>query len=96
MTGAEFRKMVGGLREESFNGQKRMVINDVHAFREIVKELRVLARATAMDKYILVTGLRNEVNTVAVTGGHGHDLMALQKANVGFAFGVNGTDLTKD
>lgn len=96
MTGAEFRKHFGGLREEMVGGVKREVINDVHAFRDIVKELRVLARSTPMDKYILVTGLRNEGNVVAVTGDGTNDAAALKKANVGFAMGKAGTEVAKE
>jgi magnesium-transporting ATPase (P-type) len=58
MTGAEFRQKVGGLRKENVNGKERDAIKDIQNFREIVKELRVLARSTPMDKYILTTGLR--------------------------------------
>ncbi len=46
MLGKDFREKVGGLRKEMVNGEEREVINDVQAFREIVKELRVLARST--------------------------------------------------
>jgi Ca2+ transporting ATPase len=58
MTGVEFRKHFGGLRKDIIDGEEKEVINDIHAFREIVKELRVLARSTPMDKYILCLGLK--------------------------------------
>jgi Ca2+ transporting ATPase len=58
--------------------------------------LRVLARSTPMDKYILVTGLRNEGNIVAVTGDGTNDAAALKKANVGFAMGKAGTEVAKE
>ena len=58
MTGVEFRKHFGGLREEIEGCERKEVVNDLHAFREIVKELKVLARSTPMDKYILTTGLK--------------------------------------
>lgn len=96
MTGAEFRKHVGGLREEMIGGEKREVIGDVHAFRDIVKELRVLARSTPLDKYILATGLRNEGNVVAVTGDGTNDAAALKRADVGFAMGKAGTEVAKE
>ena len=96
MTGAEFRKHVGGLREEMVGGEKREVIGDVHAFRDIVKELRVLARSTPLDKYILATGLRNEGNVVAVTGDGTNDAAALKRADVGFAMGKAGTEVAKE
>lgn len=96
MTGVEFRKHFGGLKEEIVGGEKREVIANVHAFREIIKELRVLARSTPMDKYILVTGLRNVGNVVAVTGDGTNDAAALKKANVGFAMGIQGTEVAKE
>jgi magnesium-transporting ATPase (P-type) len=96
MTGADFRKHFGGLREEIINGEKKEVINDIHAFREIVRELKVLARSTPMDKYILTTGLKNEGNVVAVTGDGTNDAAALKKANVGFAMGKAGTEVAKE
>lgn len=58
MTGVDFRKHFGGLRIDVIDGEEKEVINDIHAFREIVKELKVLARSTPMDKYILTLGLR--------------------------------------
>jgi len=91
MLGKDFREKVGGLRKELVNGEEREVINDVQAFREIVKELRVLARSTPQDKYILATGLRNEGSVVAVTGD---DEAALKRANVGFAMGKTGTQVS--
>ena len=96
MTGADFRKHFGGLKEEIIGGEKRETIANVHAFREIIKELRVLARSTPMDKYILVTGLKNEGNVVAVTGDGTNDAPALKKANVGFAMGRTGTEVAKE
>ena len=37
-------------------------------FRKVAKQLRVLARSSPEDKYLLVTGLRDMGNVVAVTG----------------------------
>lgn len=95
MTGAEFRKEIGGLKTTSIDGKKEVIINK-HAFWQIVKELRVLARSTPLDKYILVTGLKNEGNIVAVTGDGTNDAAALKKANVGFAMGITGTEIAKE
>lgn len=96
MTGADFRRLVGGLREEVIGGEKKEVINNVHAFRDIMKELRVLARSTPYDKYLLVTGLKNEGNVVAVTGDHLDDVPALEKANVGLSMGKIGSEIAKE
>ncbi len=96
MVGSDFRRHTGGLREEIIGGEKREVINDVHAFRDIVKELRVLARCTPMDKYILAIGLQNEGNVVAVTGSSPNDVPCLIKADVGFSLGLEGSESTKE
>lgn len=96
MTGAEFRGLVGELKKDIVNGEVKEVIPNLHAFRDIAKELRVLARSTPLDKYILVTGLRNEGNVVAVTGDGTNDAPALKKANVGFAMGKAGTEVAKE
>ncbi|KAK0051870.1 PMCA2 [Biomphalaria pfeifferi] len=63
--------------------------------------LRVLARSSPQDKYILVKGIiDSKVGTtrqvVAVTGDGTNDGPALKKADVGFAMGISGTDVAKE
>jgi len=97
MTGPDFRREVGGLREEvGADGRKKEVIVNPIQFREIVKELRVLARSTPHDKYVLTVGLKNEGNVVAVTGDGTNDAAALRHANIGFAMGKAGTEVAKE
>lgn len=62
----------------------------------ITKDLKVLARASPEDKYILVTGLIELENVVAVTGDGTNDAPALRKADVGFAMGLTGSDIAKE
>lgn len=64
-------------------------------FRKIRENLRVLARSRPEDKYLLVTGLRECEDVVAVTGDGTNDAPALKKADVGFAMGITGTDVAQ-
>ena len=60
-------------------------------FKTIAKELRVLARSSPEDKYLLATGLKALGHVVAMTGDGGNDAPALKKADIGFAMGIAGT-----
>ncbi len=64
-------------------------------------KLRVLARSSPQDKYVLVNGIvESELNpnreVVAVTGDGTNDGPALKRADVGFAMGIQGTDVAKE
>ena len=83
--------------EEYLNTKiKKERVHNMEAFKEIIKDLRVIARARAIDKYALVLGLRELDNVVAVTGDGTNDASALSKADVGFAMGKTGTDVARD
>ncbi|CAD8100171.1 unnamed protein product [Paramecium sonneborni] len=95
--GQKFRELVGGLvitKDE--DGKDIKKIKNMSIFSKISKEMRVMARASPEDKYLLVTGLIEEGNVVAVTGDGTNDAPALKKADVGFAMGITGSDVAKD
>ena len=98
MEGQKFRNYCGGLKQEKDKDGKviRESIVNEGKFKEIAKQLRVLARSTPEDKYMLVTGLRDLGMVVAVTGDGTNDAPALKKADVGFAMGIAGTEVAKD
>lgn len=72
------------------------VVKDLDKFKEITDELRVLARSSPEDKYLLATGLKQLKNVVAMTGDGTNDAPALKKADIGFAMGIAGTEVAKE
>jgi Ca2+ transporting ATPase len=90
LEGPEFRKLIldpqGNIKQDVFD--------------EIWPKLRVLARSSPQDKYMLVSGIMQSTlhgaQVVAVTGDGTNDAPALKKANVGFAMGICGTAVSKD
>ena len=98
MEGQKFRQLVGGLKpikDEDGKLIREEVIN-LEQFTQIAAQLKVLARSTPEDKYMLVTGLKQLGKVVAVTGDGTNDAPALKKADVGFAMGIAGTEVAKD
>ena len=64
-------------------------------FDKITKDLVVLARSSPYHKLLLVTGLQELQNIVAVTGDGTNDAPALKKADIGLAMGISGTEVAK-
>lgn len=98
MTGKDFREAVGGLnqKKDPKDPSKEIdTVKNMHEFKKIKQHLRVLARSSPEDKYILVTGVQECDGVVAVTGDGTNDAPALTKADVGFAMGITGTDVAK-
>ncbi|KAF5023726.1 hypothetical protein F66182_4200 [Fusarium sp. NRRL 66182] len=62
----------------------------------VIPRLQVLARSSPEDKLLLVSRLKGMNETVAVTGDGTNDGLALKAADVGFAMGIQGTEVAKE
>lgn len=93
MVAEDFRSVVGSLQQLD---ESTLTLENIDAFQnEIVPNLRVLARATASDKYLLVVGLKALGHQVASTGDGINDRESVAKADVGLAMG-SGQAAVKD
>lgn len=92
LEGPEFYKKMGGIVVKN-NVEE---VGNFELFKELMPHLKVMARSRPEDKYLLVTGLRQMGDVVAVTGDGTNDAPALKKADVGFAMGMTGTDVCKE
>ncbi|KAJ3103217.1 hypothetical protein HDU96_009372 [Phlyctochytrium bullatum] len=64
--------------------------------KAILPKLQVLARSSPTDKQLLVQGLKELGETVAVTGDGTNDGPALKLADIGFSMGIAGTEVAKE
>ena len=97
LEGEIFRVVCGGItKKQQDKGELEIFLNNREAFKHTVKNLKIIARASPEDKFILVFGLKELGNIVAVTGDGTNDAPALRQAHVGFAMGIRGTDIAKD
>ena len=93
MQGPEFAKFVGSLVHKDTGEEIKIMgkeplkeqIGNPENMKIIRNKLKVLARSRPNDKYIMVTGLKQCGDIVAVTGDGTNDAPALKKADVGFA-----------
>ncbi|MCB0368923.1 MAG: HAD family hydrolase, partial [Bdellovibrionales bacterium] len=70
MTGAEFRDFVGGLDQDEDGAD---VVRNLENFKKVRDQLKVLARSSPTDKYIMATGLKQLHHVVAMTGDGTND-----------------------
>jgi Ca2+ transporting ATPase len=92
-TGPIFAEKVGGISNPGAGEAE--IVGNKEEFRKYRQHLKVLSRSRPEDKYLLVTGLKQFGDVVAVTGDGTNDAQALKKADVGFAMGIQGTDVAK-
>ncbi|TYH03968.1 hypothetical protein ES288_A09G261200v1 [Gossypium darwinii] len=63
---------------------------------EKVEKVQVMARSTSSDKLLMVQGLKQKGQVVAVTGDGTNDAPALKEADIGLSMGIQGTEVAKE
>lgn len=105
-----FYEMIGGLlcercllkkeectcSKDSDHKVEKYRIANLNKFIEIANSVCVIARSRPIDKYTFVLGLKELNKVVAVTGDGTNDAQALSLSDVGFAMGIQGTDIAKE
>jgi magnesium-transporting ATPase (P-type) len=96
MTGEQFREQVGQLvSRQNEEGETVVELENMDAFEVIAHDLRVLARASAVDKQLLACGLRRLGRAVAITGDGLGDVEALRESSVGLCM-HSGSEIVKE
>ena len=82
------KEVITGKELETVSGNKKK-------FDELIKDKKVFARVTPLQKLEIVESLQRQGEFVAVTGDGVNDAPALKAANIGVAMG-SGTDVAKE
>jgi len=69
------------------SNQYEVIFDNKARFDKVKGRLRIIARASAEDRFILIAGIKQAGGLVAMTGDSISDAMALKKASVGLCMG---------
>ena len=86
--------MIEEKSEVTSGSELEKIIDDNEKFDEFIKDKKVFARVTPLQKLKIVESLQRQGEFVAVTGDGVNDAPAIKAANIGVAMG-SGTDVAK-
>lgn len=97
MTGQEFREAIGPFQKklDENTGKYNIHFENSKNFKDIKKVIKIISRATPLDKFILIRGIQQQGGLIAMAGDKIGDTEALKLADVGLCMG-NGCDVAKD
>ena len=97
MTGEEFLNKIGHYERlwNEENNEYDIKFSNNNLFNHVRKKLRIIARCSSEDKFVLVAGTKSRGGIVAMTGDSITDAEALKKAHVGLCMG-SGCEVAKD
>jgi Ca2+-transporting ATPase len=95
ITAAAIGKEIGLDTKEVLTGSELNLL-DEKELKEKVREVSVFARIDPLDKLKIVSALQSNDYIVAMTGDGVNDAPALEKADIGVAMGITGTDVAKE
>jgi P-type Ca2+ transporter type 2C len=103
LTAASIAVQVGILTQEEVDSGDLHVLTgtdlesmSVQELRQAVGSVSIYARVAPEQKLTIVQTLQDQGHIVAMTGDGVNDAPALQKANIGVAMGITGTDVAKE
>ena len=97
MSGQDFMEKIGAYKR-SWNPDNEdydVVFDDVDQFNRVRKKVKIIARTTSEDKFVLIAGTKMKDEIIAMTGDSITDTEALKKADVGLCMG-SGCEVAKD
>jgi len=98
MTGDQFREAIGPYDAniwDPINQEFKVEFQERKRFDDVKKRLKIIARATVEDKFILISGIKQKGGLIGMTGDSIADADALRKADVGLCMG-SGCEVAKD